>query len=71
MSSSVSRLVIGIKYFIFIKRLITTKIYLYILLLQRHLGRLIMWLIEILIYRQTGSSSSFKKLSGAKYGVFI
>ena len=30
-----------------------------------------MWSIEILAYRQTGSSSSFRKLGGAKYGVFI
>jgi hypothetical protein len=30
-----------------------------------------MWLIEILVYRQTGSFSGFKKLSGAKYKIFI
>jgi hypothetical protein len=67
----VSRLVIGIKYLIFIKRLIIIKIYLYILLLQRYLGRLIMWLIEILVYGRTSSSSSFRKPSGAKRRVFI
>jgi len=47
------------------------KIYLYVLPLQRHLGRLIIWLIEILVYRQTGSSSSFRKPGGAKHRVFI
>jgi len=67
----VSRLVIGIKYLIFIRRLITTKIYLCILPLRRHLGRLITWLIKILVYRRTGSSSSFRKPGGAKYRVFI
>jgi len=44
---------------------------LYVLLLQRHLGRLTTWLIEILVYRQTGSSSGFRKLGGAKYRVFM
>ena len=66
-----SRLIIKIKYFIFIRRLITAKIYLYILLLQRYLGKLIMWLIEILVYRRTSSFNSFKKLGGVKYKVFI
>ena len=66
-----SRLIIKIKYFIFIRRLITAKIYLYILLLQRYLGRLIMWLIEILVYRRTSSFNSFKKLGGVKRKVFI
>jgi len=30
-----------------------------------------MWLIEILVHRRTGSFSSFRKLGGAKYRVFI
>ena len=30
-----------------------------------------MWLIEILVYRQIGSFSSFRKLGGTKYGVFM
>ena len=47
------------------------KIYLYVLPLRRHLGRLIMQLIEILVYRRTSSSSSFRKPGGAKYRVFI
>jgi len=63
--------VIEIKCLIFIRRLITIKIYLYILPLQRHLGRLMMWLIEISVYRRTGSSSGFRKPGGAKYRVFI
>jgi len=67
----VSRLVIGIKYLIFIRRSTIIKIYLYILPLQRHLGRLIIWLIKILAYRRTSSSSGFRKLGSAKYGVFI
>jgi len=29
------------------------------------------WLIEISVYRQTSSFSSFRKLGGAKYRVFI
>ena len=66
-----SRLVIEIKYFIFIRRLTTTKICLYILPLQRHLGRLTTWLIEILVYGRTSSFSSFRKLGGAKCGVFM
>jgi len=66
-----SRLVIGIKCLIFIRRLIIIKIYLYVLPLRRHLGRLITWLIKILVYRRTGSSSSFRKLGGAKRRVFI
>jgi hypothetical protein len=67
----VSRLVIGIKYLIFIKRLTITKIYLYILPLQRYLGRLIIWLIEISVYRRTSSFSGFRKPGGAKRRVFI
>ena len=47
------------------------KMCLYILLLQRHLGRLIMWLIKISAHGQTSSFSGFRKLSGTKYGVFI
>jgi len=70
-SSLVSRPVIGIKCLIFIRWSITTKIYLYVLPLQRHLGRSIMWLIEILVYRRTGSSSGFRKPGGAKRRVFI
>jgi hypothetical protein len=30
-----------------------------------------MWLIEISVYRRTGSFSGFKKPGGAKYRVFI
>jgi len=30
-----------------------------------------MWLIEILVYGRTGSSSSFRKLGGAKRKVFM
>jgi len=30
-----------------------------------------MWLIEILVYGRTGSSSGFRKPGGAKYRVFI
>jgi len=30
-----------------------------------------MWLIEILVYRQTSSSSGFRKLGGTKRRVFI
>jgi len=30
-----------------------------------------MWLMEILVYGRTGSSSSFRKPGGAKRGVFI
>jgi hypothetical protein len=67
----VSRLVIGIKYLIFIRRSTTIKIYLYVLPLQRHLGRLTTWLIEISVYRRTSSSSGFRKPGGAKYRVFI
>jgi len=63
--------VTGIKYLIFIRRLITTKICLYILPLRRHLGRLTTWLMEISVYRRTGSSSGFRKPGGAKYGVFM
>jgi hypothetical protein len=48
-----------------------TKMCLYILLLQRHLSRLIMWLIEISVHRRTGSFSSFRKPGGTKRGVFI
>ena len=48
MSSLVFRLVIRIKCLIFVRRLITTKIYLYVLLLWRHLGRLIIQLMEVL-----------------------
>jgi len=70
-SSLVSRLVIGIKYLIFIRRLTTTKIYLYVLPLRRHLGKSTTWLIEILVYGRTGSSSSFRKPGGTKRGVFI
>jgi len=70
-SSLVSRLVIGIKCLIFIRRLTTIKIYLYVLPLQRHLGRSTTWLIEISVYGRTGSSSGFRKLGGAKYGVFV
>ena len=66
-----SRLVIGIKCLIFVRRSTTIKIYLYILPLQRHLGRLITWLIEILVHGQTGSSSSFRKPGGAKRRVFM
>jgi len=29
------------------------------------------WLIEISVYRRTGSSSGFRKLGGVKYKVFI
>jgi hypothetical protein len=67
----VSRLVTGIKCLIFIKRSTTIKICLYVLPLQRHLGRLITWLIEISVYRRTSSSSGFRKLGGAKHRVFI
>jgi len=67
----VSRLVIGIKYLIFIRRLMTTRICLYVLPLRRHLGRLTTWLIEILVYGRTGSSSGFRKPGGAKHGVFM
>jgi len=67
----VSRLVIGIKCLIFIRRLTTTKICLYVLPLQRHLGRSMMWLMEILVYRRTGSSSGFRKPGSAKRGVFM
>ena len=62
---------IEIKCLIFIRQSITTKICLYILLLQRHLGKLMMWSIEISAYGWTSSSSSFRKLGGAKYGVFV
>jgi hypothetical protein len=67
----VSRLVIGIIYLIFIRRSIIIKIYLYILLSRRHLGRSTTLLIEILVYRWASSSSSFRKPSGAKRRVFI
>jgi len=30
-----------------------------------------MWLMEILVYGRTGSSSGFRKPGGAKYRVFI
>jgi len=30
-----------------------------------------MWLMEISVYRRTGSSSGFRKLGGAKHRVFI
>jgi len=70
-SSLVSKLIIEIKCLIFVRRLTTTKIYLYVLPLRRHLGRLIMWLIEISVYGRTSSSSSFRKPGGAKRGVFI
>ena len=66
-----SRLVTGIKYLIFVRRSITTKIYLYVLPLRRHLGRLTTWLIEISVHGQTSSFSSFRKLGSAKYRVFI
>jgi len=65
------RLIIKIKYFIFIKRSIIIKIYLYVLPLQRHLSKLIMWLIEILVHRRIGGFSGFRKLSGVKYRVFM
>jgi len=71
MSSLVSRLVIGIKCLIFIRRLTTTKICLYVLPLRRHLGKLTTWLIEISVYGRTSSSSGFRKPGGAKRGVFI
>jgi len=48
-----------------------TKMCLYVLLLQRHLGKLTTWLIEILVYRRISSSSSFRKPGGAKRRVFI
>jgi len=48
-----------------------TKIYLYILLLQKHLGRSIMWSMEISVHGRTGSSSSFRKPGGTKYRVFM
>jgi len=67
----VFRLITEIKCLIFIRRSTTTKIYLYVLPLQRHLGRLTTWLIEISVYRRTGSSSSFRKPGGAKRGVFM
>jgi len=67
----VSRLVIGIKYLIFIRRSTIIKICLYILLLRRYLGRLITWLIEISAYRRASSSSGFRKPGGAKRGVFV
>ena len=66
-----SRPVIGIKYLIFIRRLTTIKIYLYVLPLRRHLGKLITWLTEISVHGRIGSSSSFRKLGGAKRRVFI
>ena len=65
------KLVTEIKYLIFIRRLTTVKIYLYVLPLQKHLGRSIVWLIEILVHRRTGSFNSFKKPGGAKRRVFI
>ena len=70
-SSLVSRLVIGIKCLIFVRRLITIKMCLCVLPLRRHLGRLTTWLIEILVYGRTSSSSGFRKPGGAKYRVFI
>ena len=66
-----SRLVIGIKYLIFIRRSTTIKIYLYILPLRRHLGKLITWLTEILVYERISSFSGFRKLGGTKRRVFI
>jgi len=48
-----------------------TKIYLYILPLQRHLGRSTTWSIEISVYRRTSSSSGFRKPDSAKRRVFI
>ena len=66
-----SRLVIGIKYFIFIRQSITAKMCLYVLPLQKYLSRLMTWLIEILVYRRIGSFSGFKKLGGIKRGIFI
>jgi len=70
-SSLVSRPVIGIKCLIFVRRLTTTKIYLYVLPLRRHLGRSTMWLIKISVYGRTSSSSGFRKPGGAKRRVFV
>jgi len=67
----VSRLVTGIKCLIFVRQLTTIKIYLYVLPLRRHLGRSTTWLIEILVYGRTSSSSGFRKPGGAKRGVFM
>ena len=70
-SSSIKSPTTKTRYYILVRRSIIIRIYLYTLLQHWYTSSVIIQLIKILVYRQVGSFSSFKKLGGVKQGVLV
>ena len=70
-SSSIKSPVTRIRCYILVRRSIIIRIYSYTLLQYWHAGSVIIQLIEILVYRRVGSSSSFRKPGGVEQGVLV
>ena len=70
-SSSIKSPVTRTRYYILVRRSIIIRIYSYTLPQRQYTGSVIIQLIEILVYRRVGSSSSFRKPGGVEQGVLV